>query len=284
MQQVAAYVAVAPDTPPDLAVHPVFIALRVGFLFLAGVMGATVAVTLRRLVEDAARAARERESVQGALGAYVDDRIVERVLAGDLTLRPERRTVTVLFLDIRDYTRFAEGRDPGAVLQTLSGALDAFTSDVRREGGYVKFLGDGLMAIFGAPEPQPDHAARAVRAALAMVESTRRLRADGAFPELAIRIGIHSGEVVAGDLGGLGRREYTAIGDVVNVAARLEAANKEFGTTSLVTEDRRLLAADVLCVARPPPSLRGRSVPVAVYEIRTAAAPERAAPERAAPV
>jgi adenylate cyclase len=144
----------------------------------------------------------------------------------------------VLFVDIREFTPFSQQTHPDEVFRKLNLALAAFADQVAAHGGIVnKFLGDGLMAIFGAPLDDPDHALKACRAALGIAQVAASLRDSGAYPELRIGVGLHCGEVVVGDVGGVEHREYTAIGDVVNVSARVEAATKEVGAEVLVTDE-----------------------------------------------
>jgi len=236
---------------------------RLSILFVCGVVGTVISRNLKKEIRGAA----EEERVRTAFGSYVDERVVARVLAGDLAVAPERRAITVLFVDIRGFTPLAEKTDPAKVFAMLDDALEAFSLEVQRNGGIVnKFLGDGLMAIFGAPEAQPDHVRRAVRAGLQIVAAARARAADGRFPGLAIGVGIHTGEAVIGDLGGA-RREYTAIGDVVNVASRVEAANKELGTTILVTDAVRQQVAGIDVRTMREVALKGRTERMVLYEV-----------------
>jgi adenylate cyclase len=240
------------------------LAFRLMTMAFMGGMGAWVMATFRKEYDKAG----EEDRVRRAFGHYVDRRVVRRVLAGDLRIAPERREVTVLFVDIRNFTRLSENRDAGELFRLLSFTLDAFSQEVQRQGGIVnKYLGDGLMAIFGAPETQDDHARRAVRTALNLVDTARRLNESGKFPGLEIGCGMHGGQVVVGDLGGE-RREFTAIGDVVNVASRIESANKELGTKVLASRyvvDH--LGGGAVTRAIPPMALRGREAPVELFEI-----------------
>lgn len=265
VEQLAIYLWLRPEVDHLLTLSLPIFSFRLVLLLITGFLGSVLARTLRAETE---RASAE-ERVRAAFGSYVDRRVVDRVLRGDLQLAPERRIATVMFVDIRDFTRFAERRDPGELFRMLDGALDTFAMHVQREGGIVnKFLGDGLMALFGVPEEQPDHPRRAVRAALRIEESARLMAHDGRFPELRVGIGIHTGEVVAGDIGRT-RREYTAIGDVVNVASRIEAANKELGTTILITgEVRDCLGSGATLVPKQPLVVRGRTRSIEVYEVR----------------
>jgi adenylate cyclase len=244
---------------------------RLMVMAFMGGLGTWMMVTFRRELDNAAA----EERVRRAFGHYVDRRVVRRVLAGDLRIAPERREVTVLFVDIRNFTTMSEGRDAAEVFRLLSATLDAFSQEVQRQGGIVnKYLGDGLLAIFGAPETQDDHARRAVRCALNIVEEAKARAGDGRFPGLEVGAGIHGGPVVVGDLGGE-RREFTAIGDVVNVASRIEASNKELGTQILASKyviDR--LGDGAVTRALAPIALRGRSALVQVFEVKGLATAE----------
>ncbi len=238
---------------------------RLGVVSLIGVLGVLLARTLKREIRQAADEAR----VRAAFGSYVDRRVMKRVLAGDLKMEPERRIITVMFVDIRNFTGLTESSDPAELFAMLNDTLDAFAAIVQRQGGIVnKFLGDGLMAIFGAPEAQADHPRRSIRTALLVAEEARKRCETETFPNLAIGIGIHTGETIVGDIGGK-RREYTAIGDVVNVAARVESANKELGTTILITRAMKdAVGNDVDTRETPPVSLRGRVGQIELFEVR----------------
>ncbi len=219
---------------------------RAALFGVCGVLSWQIARMQLGLTERSVSTALERERVRRAFGTYLPEPVVQRILDGQLRLGTERRPVTVLFVDIRSFTSFSESRSPDAVLDVLNEALEAFSAEVAAAGGFVnKYLGDGLMAIFGAPADQPDHTAAAVRAGIAIAEAARRLSDDGVYPGLRIGVGLHTGEVVVGDIGGGGYREYTAIGDVVNVASRVEGQTKSFpGVTVIATAAVREHAPD----------------------------------------
>ena len=267
-QQAAVYLWSLPqlqDRTVPMARHYQELTFRCAVILLVGGVGVMLARTLRREIAAAAN----EERVRNAFGSYVDMRVVRRVLRGVLRVEPERRIITVMFVDIRGFTAISEkSTDPMQLFTRLNTALDAFATEVQAQGGIVnKFLGDGLLALFGAPESQADHARRAVRAALRIVDRAAALSADGRFPGLKVGVGIHSGEAVVGDLGG-SRREFTAIGDVVNVAARVEALNKEHRTSILITEEARALVgggAELRPLA--PTELRGREGKVTLYSV-----------------
>lgn len=216
----------------------------------------------------------ERERLRAAFDSYVDPEVAERVLEEGELLEGEELDATVMFVDVRDFTAFAETATARHAVAQLNDFFGLVVPIVARHGGHAnKFVGDGLLAVFGAPERFPDHAARAVSAACEIADEVGRRYRGG----LSIGVGINSGQVVAGSVGGGGRLEFTVIGDPVNVAARVEKATREVGDTVLVTEaTRRLLPRDgVPLEARGAVALRGKSGPVPVYAPRSRAGASR---------
>lgn len=206
----------------------------------------------------------ERKVLHEAFGAYVDPQLAERILTEGTELGGEEVEVTVAFVDIRDFTAFAERASAGEVVRQLNDFYDVVVPVLARHGGHAnKFVGDGLLAVFGAPDHLPDHADRAVAAALEIVERVRERFGDG----LRIGVGVNSGPVVAGTVGGGGRVEFTVIGDPVNTASRVEAVTRETGDDILVTEATRcLLARDHGAFAeRPTVMLKGKSERVRLH-------------------
>jgi len=227
-----------------------------------------------RLVEGVAREQRRRER----LGRYFSPQVAERVEAlGDTGAAGESREATILFSDLRAFTALSEPLSSEQVVVLLNEYHTRMVDTVFAHGGTLdKYLGDGIMAYFGAPVPQPDHAERAVRCALAMQDALTSLNAERARrgePPLRMGIGIHTGAVVVGDVGAPRRREYTAVGDAVNVAARIEEFTKVAGVPILVSEEtRRRVGAAVAFAPGAPARLRGRSQAVEVFEPRSASA------------
>jgi class 3 adenylate cyclase len=175
----------------------------------------------------------ERERLRDALGVLVDPALTDRVLAEGAELQGEEVDATILFLDVRGFTAFAETADPHDVVAALNRLYDLVVPVILRHGGHAnRFLGDGLLAVFGAPQRHADHAARAVTAAHEIAELVRRRPGT----ELDVGIGLNTGRVVAGTIGGGGRRDFTVIGDTVNTAARVEAVTRETGDAILLTE------------------------------------------------
>jgi class 3 adenylate cyclase len=207
---------------------------------------------------------RERERLREAFGAYVDPSLADRVLVEGAILEGEEVEVSILFLDIRDFTAFAERSSAREVVAALNGFFSEVVPVLTAHGGHAnKFVGDGLLAVFGAPHRLPDHADCAVEAALAIAELVRGRYGDA----LRIGIGVNSGPVVAGSVGGGGRVEFTVIGDAVNTAARVEQVTRQTGDDVLVTEATRcLLERDHGgFAARPTVALKGKTEQVLLH-------------------
>jgi class 3 adenylate cyclase len=180
----------------------------------------------------------EREALREAFGAFVDPALAERVVREGTILEGEEVEVTVLFLDIRGFTAFAENARPKEVVHVLNEFYGLVVPVLVEHGGHAnKFIGDGLLGVFGAPVRLTDHADCAVAAALRIAALVR----ETFGPELRIGVGVNSGPVVAGTIGGGGRVDFTVIGDVVNTAARVEALTRQTGDDVLVTEATRAL-------------------------------------------
>lgn len=186
----------------------------------------------------------ERERIRSAFGTYVDPDIAERVARQGVSLEADDADVSVLFVDVRGFTSYAETVPPEDAVRTLNHLFAVAVPIVLEHGGRIdKFIGDGLMAVFGAPQPLDDHAERALAAALDIDAAVRLGRAG----DVAIGMGINSGHVIAGTIGTTERLEFSVIGDTVNVAARAEAATRQTGDVILVTDATRRLVGRSSC-------------------------------------
>ncbi|HEY2767696.1 MAG TPA: adenylate/guanylate cyclase domain-containing protein, partial [Solirubrobacteraceae bacterium] len=215
---------------------------------------------------------RERERLREAFGAFVDPALTERVLAEGTDLRGEEIEASVLFLDVRGFTEFAERADAQEVVARLNELYEAVVPVIERHGGHAnKFVGDGLLAVFGAPERHADHAARALAAACDIAQ----LMSEGVGGQLQVGLGVNSGRVVAGTIGGGRRRDFTVIGDTVNTAARVEAATRLTGDDILITEStlRALGPSGDEFEERPPVPLKGKTAEVRLYTPRSSLQP-----------
>jgi adenylate cyclase len=207
---------------------------------------------------------RERERIREAFGTYVDRDVAEHILREGTSLAGEEVEVTMMFIDIRDFTGFAERSSAPEVVATLNRMFECIVPLIHEHGGHVdKFVGDGLLAVFGAPRRQEDHADEALAAAREIDRAVHEELGNG----LEIGIGLNSGTVVAGNVGGAGRLEFSVIGDAVNVAARVEAATRQTGDVILVAENVKALLQDdaVDLEARPAVPLKGKREPVLLY-------------------
>jgi adenylate cyclase len=210
-------------------------AARSIIILVGGVLAGAVGVQVRRQFEASIMAATARDRITNLFGQHVSPQVVERLMAEGTSSASDIRTVAVMFVDFRSFTAGARSRSPQDVVDRLDGAFAVLVEILDRHGGIVnKFLGDGFLALFGAPFETAGAAQHAVDAAREMIVAMETINEANSWP-LRIGIGIHFGEVVAGNIGSPRRKEYTVIGDTVNFAARLEALNKEFSSQLLIS-------------------------------------------------
>ncbi len=220
---------------------------------------------------------REKRFIKSAFGMYVSPEVVADIAETPklLQLGGQKRPLSLLFSDLRGFTTLSERLDPQELITRLNDYLTEMTAVVMDEGGTLdKYIGDAIMAFWNAPKDLPDHADRALRAMVLsqrkMAELNARWRADDPDHEdMVVRIGVNTGEVVVGNVGGENRFDYSAIGDAVNLAARLEPANKSYDTLTMCSEFTldtadaaafRVRELDLLAV-------KGKEEPVRVYEV-----------------
>jgi adenylate cyclase len=233
-------------------------------------LGTTLAVLLYRIVFEQA----EQRATRGAMGKYLSPSVLQEVLRDPAALRlgGQKREMTVLFSDIRGFTSLSEDADPEGLVHFLNEYLTAMTDVVFAQGGVLdKYMGDGIMAFWGAPSDQPDHALRACRAAYDMVHRLGALQEgwEGlGVPPLTVGIGINSGMMTVGNVGSKQRFDYTVVGDAVNLAARLEEANKEYRTRIIVgDETRRRVEGEFVLRSLDLVALRGLTRATAIFEL-----------------
>jgi len=204
----------------------------------------------------------ERERLREAFGTYLDKEVADYILSEGFNQDGVEVDVSVLVCDVRDFTSFAAQADAREVVARLNSLFETIVPVVSRHGGHVdKFVGDGLLAVFGAPENFPDHADRAVRAACEIASTV-----NGQDAELRVGVGVNSGQVVAGSIGGAGRLNFSVIGDAVNVADRVEAATRELDAEVLITPETARRVSDAIhCQPRGRVELKGVSEPVELY-------------------
>jgi adenylate cyclase len=252
----------------DPMLAPGFLISRSAIIFGCGLLAGAVGTQLRRQFEASIAAATARDHVTNLFGQHVSPQVVERLLATGSSAGSETRHVAVMFVDFRGFTAAARTRSPQDVVQRLDAAFEIMVDVVDRNGGIVnKFLGDGFLALFGAPLDDPGAAQRAVKAAREMLAAIALHNAGSDWP-LRVGIGIHIGEVVAGSVGSSRRKEYTVIGDTVNFASRIEGLNKEFGSQLLISDAvRQAIGEDAEAVLLGDVPVRGYEQPVRVWRL-----------------
>ncbi|WP_420135888.1 adenylate/guanylate cyclase domain-containing protein [Rhodopseudomonas sp.] len=253
------------DPPPDFAFH----LIRSLMVLTCGLLAGGVGAQLRRQFERSISAADARDRVTNLFGQHVSPQVVEQLLDTGAQGSGETRRVVVMFVDFRNFTGAARARTPGEVVARLDEAFEVLVDVLEQHGGIVnKFLGDGFLALFGAPIEDPDAATGAVAAGREMLSAMEENNTDHPWP-LRIGISIHIGDAVVGTVGSPRRKEYTVIGDTVNFAARLESLNKEFGTQLLISSAIRdevgAAAADAEMVGRV--TMRGYAEPISAWRL-----------------
>jgi len=254
----------------DGAMHNLYYhASRSMIILICGILAGAVGMQLRRQFEASIAAATARDRITNLFGQHVSPQVVERLMTEGASTESDIRRVAVMFVDFRSFTAGARTRSPQEVVDRLDGAFAVLVEILDRHGGIVnKFLGDGFLALFGAPLESSDAAQQAVAAAREMLAANERLNKQTSWP-LRMGIGIHVGEVVAGNIGSPRRKEYTVIGDTVNFAARLEALNKDLGTQFLISSAVREALGDDCkdAVSRGDVPVRGYERPVPVWQL-----------------
>ncbi len=253
----------------EAAQEPGYNIIRSILLVVGGVLAGAVGLQLRRQFEASIAASTARDRVTNLFGQHVSPQVVERLLAAGAGGTSEVRHVAIMFVDFRNFTAAARLRTPHEVVDRLDGVFAVLVDILDRHHGIVnKFLGDGFLALFGAPIEDPDAARRAVAAACEMLEAMAENNAGNDW-QLRIGIGIHMGNVVAGNVGSPRRKEYTVIGDTVNFAARLESLNKEFGSQLLISADVRDALGEVCgdAVSLGAVPIKGYDQPQTVWKL-----------------
>jgi adenylate cyclase len=229
-------------------------------------------VLLNARVNASVEKKRLRDQQRELISKFATKEVADDLLTSGFSLGGKHVEATAMFCDIRSFTSITEAREPDETIELLNDYYTLMMDAIGGEGGIVnQMVGDGLMAIFGAPAPREDHRLRAVLAACQMVDLIRLFNVEQAARgkvEIQIGIGIASGQVVAGYTGTLHRATYTCVGDTVNVAARLEAQTKERGRPILIDENtRRGLDESVIVEAQGELPLKGKRQPVKVYAV-----------------
>ena len=229
-----------------------------------------VGITVYRYITEE----REKKKIRGTFQYYLSGPVIEEMLKdpSKLKLGGEKKDLSVLFSDIRGFTTISEKLSPEDLVHLLNEYLTVMTDLVFKHGGLLdKYMGDAVMAVFGAPLDEPDHPMRSCRTALGMMEELRKLQkkwADEGQPVLDIGIGINTGDMVVGNMGSKMRFDYTVMGDNVNLGSRLEGINKEYGTNIVISEYTYERVKDsFFCRELDSVRVKGKMLPVRIYEL-----------------
>ncbi len=256
-------VEVAADKPEETIYYH---ASRSVILLLAGLVAGMVAQSLRRQFDNSVAAAQARDRVTNLFGQHVSPAVVEQLL--DAELVSETRTVCILFLDIRGFTAMTRSRSAVETVVLLNDFFAEMVAIVDRHNGIInKFLGDGFLALFGAPLAEPKAAEKALASGHAMLAAVDQWNAARPAQAMRVGIGIHIGDAVTGTVGSPQRKEYTVIGDAVNLAARLEQLTKETGSRLLISDSLRKAAMADGATDLGPLPIRGYGEPVRVWKL-----------------
>ncbi len=239
-------------------------------LFLAGVVTGFVTLQIKKRSLRSFEMLEERNRISRTFGEYVTPAVMDKLLTLKPDLRSEKKNVCVMFLDIRNFTAYAEKRSPEEVVDYLESLFEFMVEIVNRHHGIVnKFLGDGFMAVFGAPLSDGADCLNGVAAAREILARVETEVADGRVLPTTVGIGLHAGEAVTGSIGSSVRKEYTVIGDVVNLAARIEQLNKQLGSQLLISEVVWDSLEEGLKSATPmgQVQVKGREAPIQIYQV-----------------
>jgi adenylate cyclase len=258
--------AIGPSDSPERMVGYI---LRPIFLLLGGIVAGLVARQIRAGLLRSMRVADERRRIVQMFGQHVSPAVVDQLLTKSAAPDSQIRHVCILVLDIRNFTRFSETAGPDGAVDLLNRLWSFAVDIVNRHHSIVnKFLGDGFMAVFGAPLSTDSNCENAVHAAQQILDEVERSAASGEIPRTRVGLGLHAGPALVGNVGSAERREYTVIGDVVNVAFRIEQLNKELGSSLLISESVQQALSEPAPLSCEFIQVRGRRDSVGVFRLR----------------
>lgn len=217
---------------------PVAYLVRGGILFVSGILAGIVSIQIRNSVIKTFQAVEERNELEKSFGQQVSKEIVDEILKNKMKIENKTSEVCIMFLDIRDFSKYCEGKTPNEINEYQNSTLGFMIEIVNVHGGIVnQILGDGFMATFGAPLKRSTYCKDAVEASLEILSSLKKKNENKEIHLTNVGIGLHAGEVVTGNVGTANRKQYSVTGNTVILAARLEQMNKELGTSLLVSKD-----------------------------------------------
>jgi adenylate cyclase len=239
-------------------------------LAVSGLIAGFIASQLRQQLIRAIATLQERDRAISIFGQHVSTEVAELLLRQPLDLTPQEGNVCVMFLGIRDFSRLANECSPSEVMSYLNILFGYMIPLINEHHGIInKFLGDGFMAVFGAPIQDDKQCHHAVDAAMEILRHVEQLNAQSRIPPTRLGIGLHVGRVITGNVGGMERKEYTIIGDAVNLASRIEQATKQVGGQLLVSQAVATMIAGANCKAEDMGliELKGQAQPVRLFKL-----------------
>jgi len=239
-------------------------------IILSGFIMGTIALLLRKMIESAIAVASEKTKLQDIFGRFVSKDVADQIVSKDLKMGGDNVNASVLFLDIRNFTHRSSTMTPEDAVAFLNQLFNFTVAEVEKAGGMVnKFLGDGFMAVFGAPLSLPNSCNSAVICSIGIFEKLQLFNTTRTGEIVRLGIGINYGPMVAGVMGTDTRKEYTVIGDIVNTASRIESLNKEFGTSLLISQsvyDNLDANLKDQFESLPPTMVKGKDQPISIYK------------------
>jgi adenylate cyclase len=248
---------------------PVYYIGKSSFLLFAGIVAGLVTAKIKKNIIESFKSLEERENLKKIFGEQVSKEIVDEFVNNKLEITSRKRTATVMFLDIRDFSKYCEGKTPEDINDYQNKALGFMIEIINRHKGIVnQILGDGLMATFGAPVEDEDQTQNAVNAGLEIVEQLNKKNENKEIPNTKIGIGIHTGEVVTGNVGTEERKQYSVTGSTVILAARLEQLNKEFHSSIIVSKEviDKIDSPEIKFGSLGEVKIKGFEKPIEVYK------------------
>ncbi len=246
---------------------PIYVAKSI-MLLIAGIIAGFVTDQIGKGILKSFHVVEERNRIKNIFGQHVSPSVVEKLIGDSGEINSETRHVCMMFFDIRDFTSFSESRKPEEVVNFLNIIFEVIIQIITKHGGIInKFLGDGFMAVFGAPIHSDRNETNAVSASLDIIKTIHKLQSERLIPPTNVGIGLHCGETVTGNVGSNLRKEYTIIGDVVNLASRIEQLNKQFDSQLLISHEVYSALENKIGESCGEVSVKGRLEPVKIYKL-----------------
>lgn len=239
-------------------------------LLLAGIVAGLISSQIKKRIIKLYLTQEERNQLEKSFGQQVSSTIVDELVRGNFTVKSRKRFVCMMFLDIEGFTPFCENRSPEEIVAYQNAVFSVMIDAVNNNFGIInQFMGDGFMATFGAPITTENDCQNAVNSALEIVGEMKRRSAEGLIPETKVRIGMHSGDVVTGNVGTAIRKQYSVTGNTVILAARMEQLNKRYGSSILISKEvfDRINTTDLEYEHIGLVDVKGRKQPMDVYKL-----------------